>query len=60
MDLPAFSQKVDDLIGPRDVYSEAELRDYAARAAKNRNVKNYLAEFSEEELFEVLCRSVGG
>lgn len=60
MDLPAFSQKVDDLIGPRDVYSEAELRDYAARAAKNRNVKNCLAEFSEEELFEVLCRSVGG
>ncbi len=60
MDLCEFSKKIDRLLGPREVYSEAELRDYAARAAKNRNVKNCLAEFSEEELFEVLCRSVGG
>lgn len=55
MQVESFSEKVAALLGTRERFTEQELRDYAARAAKNKNVSNCLAHFTEEELFEVLC-----
>lgn len=60
MDIPAFAHKVAVLLGRREAYNDKTLQDYAARAAKNRNVANCLAHFSEEDLLAVLRRSVGG
>lgn len=59
-DLGEFARRVDVLLGARERCTEAELRDYAARAAKNRNVENCAVRFSEEDLLDVMRRSLGG
>ena len=56
-DINSFSEKVAALLGTRERFTEGELRAYAARAAQNKNVKNCLAEFSQEDLFGVLCEA---
>ena len=59
MDVQEFAQKLKALLGRHKKLSEAELRDYAARAAKNKNVRNCRVPFTEENLYTVLKRSVG-
>ncbi len=59
MDLQAFAQKVKALLGRRKKLPEEELRDFAARAAKNKNVRNCRVPFTEADLYTVLKRSVG-
>lgn len=59
MELAEFSQKISALLGDREHYAAAELQNYAHQAAQNRNILNCAAHFNEEELFKVLCESVG-
>lgn len=60
MDQAEFSYKVAALLGEREAYPDKLLRTYAQKASLNKNVKNCLAHFSEEDLYEVLKNSVGG
>ena len=48
------------LLGRREQYDDSTLRDYAARSARNKNIKNCAVHFEEADLYEVLSRSVGG
>ena len=57
MSVREFTDRVAALLGGRESLTDAERRDYAARAAKNKNVANCLAKFSEADLYEVLCAS---
>ena len=54
MSVREFTDRVAALLGGRESLTDAERRDYAARAAKNKNVANCLAKFSEADLYEVL------
>ena len=54
-----FSEKIALLLGEREAYNDACLRDYAARAARNKNIRNCQAYFSEADLYTVLRRSLG-
>lgn len=57
MSVREFTDRVAALLGGRECLTDAERRDYAARASQNKNVKNCIAHFSEEDLLEVLCNS---
>lgn len=59
MDADAFASAVGALLGEKEKYDDATLRDYAHRASLNKNVKNCQAYFTEEDLYEVLKNSVG-
>lgn len=59
MDTDSFEHAVSMLLGKREQYDDAILRDYAYRASLNKNVKNCLAYFTEEDLYAVLKSSVG-
>ena len=59
MDAQEFAQKIKALLGRHKKLPEETLRDYAARAAKNKNVRNCRVPFNEESLYAVLKRSVG-
>ena len=59
MDLETFSKKVAALLGKREEYSDTELADFARRASVNKNIKNCIVHFSEEELLRVLKQSLG-
>ena len=60
MSLQAFSENMASLLGRREQYDDSTLRDYAARSARNKNIKNCAVHFEEADLYEVLSRSVGG
>lgn len=57
MSVREFTDRVAALLGGRECLTDAERRDYAARASQNKNIKNCIAHFSEEDLLEVLCNS---
>lgn len=59
MDADTFSRKVSALLGRREEYSDRELQDFAARAAKNKNIKNCSAYFTQDDLLRVLRASLG-
>lgn len=55
MQTDRFSEMVASLLGKRERFTDEKLRDYASRAAKNKNVQNCLARFTEGDLYKVLC-----
>ncbi len=59
MNADSFECAVHDLLGEREKYDDAILRDYAHRASLNKNIKNCQAYFTEEDLYAVLKSSVG-
>ena len=59
MNPDAFCKAMDDLLGKREKYDDETLRNYAHRASLNKNVKNCLMYFSEEDLYKVLHQSLG-
>ena len=54
----AFSAFVDALLGRRETYPESLLRAYAEKASLNKNIKNCMVYFSEEDLYAVLEASL--
>lgn len=58
-DVDEFSDKISALLGKREEYSDAELADFARRASVNKNIKNCIVHFAEEDLLRVLKRSLG-
>ena len=54
----AFSAFVDALLGRRETYPDSLLRAYAEKASLNKNIKNCMVYFSEEDLYAVLKASL--
>ena len=58
-DAEGFKQKLKALLGKKKKFPEGQLRDFAARASKNRNIRNCRVPFTEQNLYNVLKKSVG-